>query len=358
MRAKLGSGAAGKQEVRATVAAVFAERLIAAAEARGVDARSLWKSVGVTASEVRRDPLLRIEHGAHLALWERVRRETRDPAIALAYARSKSVDDYGLLGLACKTADDVKSALELLIAYAGIYAENFSFVLEPRPAGAELVVSVTGRKGEGLRCQLESAVAEIWQSILEMVGPARTLELDAVSFVHDAPRAVAPYALFFGRAPRFGAKENRMRFSEAALSAPLLRSDPALHRYLTGVLAQAARSVSSSHGVTSVETERVRRAIFQILPRALRVSVVAHALGMSARSLQRRLDAEGTSFDLVVDETRREIADAMLADPRTTLAEVAAATGLSEASAFSRAYKRWTGRSPRRPSGRRAPTSA
>jgi AraC-like DNA-binding protein len=76
---------------------------------------------------------------------------------------------------------------------------------------------------------------------------------------------------------------------------------------------------------------------------------------MSARSLQRRLGDEGTSFDAVIDELRRDLAHRYLADPRIAIAEVAYLLGFSEPSAFHRAFKRWTGATPseaRRPTVR------
>jgi AraC-like DNA-binding protein len=76
------------------------------------------------------------------------------------------------------------------------------------------------------------------------------------------------------------------------------------------------------------------------------VAAVARALATSDRSLQRRLQEEGTSFRGVVDDARRELAVGYLGDRRMTVAEVAYLLGYSEASAFVRAFKRWTGKTP------------
>ena len=73
---------------------------------------------------------------------------------------------------------------------------------------------------------------------------------------------------------------------------------------------------------------------------------VASDLGMSARTLQRRLSDQGLTFQALVDQARRETAERFLADTRYSSAEVAFLTGFSEQSAFTRAFKRWAGQTP------------
>src|SRR5262249_45974404 len=75
---------------------------------------------------------------------------------------------------------------------------------------------------------------------------------------------------------------------------------------------------------------------------------IANALKMSTRTLQRRLEAEGTSFQELVDAVRQELARVYVADPKYALGEVAYLLGFSEITAFTRAFKRWTGTTPSR----------
>ena len=77
------------------------------------------------------------------------------------------------------------------------------------------------------------------------------------------------------------------------------------------------------------------------------ISGIARAMAMSERNLQRRLAAEGTTFQSVLDAARRELAIRHLSDPGATVAKVAWLVGFSEPSAFHRAFRRWTGQSPR-----------
>ncbi len=78
------------------------------------------------------------------------------------------------------------------------------------------------------------------------------------------------------------------------------------------------------------------------------IATLARRLGVTPRTLQRKLEAEGVAYSELLDQARRELACAYLADPALSVEEIAALTGYSEASAFSRAFRRWTGASPLR----------
>ncbi len=83
-----------------------------------------------------------------------------------------------------------------------------------------------------------------------------------------------------------------------------------------------------------------------LLPDSATMDTVAHALHMSARTLQRRLELEGTSFSEVTEGVRRDLACTWLAEPSLSLAEVGFRLGFADMATFSRAFKRWTGKPP------------
>jgi len=376
---------------RAFISAVFGARLVATATARGLAPARLWRRLGVTPEEVARDPLLPVPMDRHLGLWQHVLEALPDPEIPFAYARQASIDAYGLLGLACKTAPDVETALSVVARFLPAYASDLRVALERRRAGALAVVLVAaGAPTLARRAQRESGLAEIWAALGELTGEAvglppgpgvgrssglppgpgvgRSSGLPpgigagtpeglptrhatpfaplAVSFTHRAPRDDAPHRSFFGIAPAFSAKEDALVLPRALLLRTPVRADAALHAYLVSQLASAAAAATSVRPLPFAE--RARAAVFQVLPSSPRAAVVARLLGVSVRTLQRRLGEESTSYEAVVDGARRGVAEALLEDPRATIAEVARATGFSEPSAFSRAFKRWTRRSPRR----------
>lgn len=120
------------------------------------------------------------------------------------------------------------------------------------------------------------------------------------------------------------------------LRTPLRSADRALHRFLVRAL---EKHVDPSPALATT-SERCRQIVWQALPQVPRQAAVARTLAMSTRSLQRALDGEGTSFAAIVDDVRAELARALLKDARRSVAEVAAALGFAESSAFSRAFVR------------------
>ena len=318
-----------------TISSLFALRLIRAAAQAGLEVGPLWKIVG---GEVREDTLWSIPEASHLALWAHIMRALDDPGFPIAYARTMSIDDYGVLGLACKTADTMGAALAIVERYLPAYAD----VVAVKLVGSALVLERPGAPDLGHRSAVESTLAEILGSMRQLVPDA--IVPSAVTFAHAAPRSFATHVEHFGVAPQFAAPRHALELTPEILASPITRADVALHRYLVGELdrllaAQRARSVTW--------TERTRSEILRRLPMPIEIADVARAFATSQRTLQRRLETEGTRFDEIADTARRELATALLEDRSRTISEVAFACGFAEPSSFTRAYRRWTGRAPR-----------
>jgi len=159
----------------------------------------------------------------------------------------------------------------------------------------------------------------------------------AMRFTH-AGKTSAAYLDVFRVPVTFGAEHDELEFDAELLALPLASADPITSEILEQRVAQLATPAELPF------LERVRRAAATNLDAS--PDDIARALGMSARTLRRHLDQHEQTFRGVIDGLRRERADALLADGKP-VKEVAVALGFSEASAFSRAYKRWTGKAPK-----------
>jgi AraC-like DNA-binding protein len=167
---------------------------------------------------------------------------------------------------------------------------------------------------------------------------------DEVWFRHGPPADLAPYRDYFGAPVRFHQGEYATVFDRWILGRPLRACDQQLLRILEEhanmILAQLPPPGDDLLG-------RLEQFVVGALPddRA-GISAAARALGMSTRTLQRRLREHGILYDRLVDEVRRHLSSKYLADGNFSLGEIAWLLGYSESSAFNRAYRRWTGRSP------------
>jgi len=211
------------------------------------------------------------------------------------------------------------------------------------------VVEVDGLFGVGLEVAgppelvplraVEFTFATCWAKARGLTRPGDTpARIDAAA---PAPRDVARLEGFFGCPLRFAAGANRMLFKRAVWEHRCPSADPSL----LIVLEQHARTL-----VEAIEREpgvvgEVRRALYAGGPTPS-LGEVAQRLGLSTRTLQRRLRQAETPFADLAASVREELARRLLAERRLALAEVAFVLGFADQSSFTRSFKRWTGRTP------------
>jgi AraC-like DNA-binding protein len=235
----------------------------------------------------------------------------------------------------------LREALLHVTRYYGLLVRHAQWVLQPRGEdGLTLLEHVAKVPVGTMPAQLrELSVANIIARIRAWSGRP---PLEA--WLSHAPFGPAEeYRRVLGCETRFNQPRSGVLFDDTLLDAPGARSDPKLESLLQAhadvLLARAPADASLA--------QQVRGAIIAEL-RAGEPDVerIARRLATSARSLQRRLQEEGTSFRAVVDATRLELAELYLGDDNLSIADVSYLLGYSEAPAFIRAFKRWTGRTP------------
>jgi AraC-like DNA-binding protein len=166
----------------------------------------------------------------------------------------------------------------------------------------------------------------------------------AVHFTHKDPGYRAEYDRIFKAPVVFGAKWNALKFDEGFLS---LRQPP-VSRYVFGVLSDRAKALLASLENSKTTRGQVESLLIPILHKGEQnIEQTAQKLGLSRPTLYRKLKAEGVSYEKLLDELRHKMALHYLDGKKVSVNETAYLVGFSEPSAFSRAFRRWTGRSPR-----------
>lgn len=174
----------------------------------------------------------------------------------------------------------------------------------------------------------------------------RRIPLRRVDLAYPAPPHVLEYDLLFGAPCRFGAETTALVFDRALLNEPLLQDEAGIAAFLR----RAPQDLLARIDYGSTTAARVRRLLGQSLPGPglpPTEAELAGRLSVSPQTLRRRLAAEGTSFQQLRDQMRRDHAIAALAEGRTPIERISEQLGFSEPSAFHRAFKRWTGSTPR-----------
>jgi len=190
--------------------------------------------------------------------------------------------------------------------------------------------------------------SEVERTVLSAVARARLvagehLNPKALHFAFDAPEYAALYSEMFGVPVHFGESGHRIVFSSKLLQQRRPESNPYLLRVLTQHAEKLLSRIQAKEDLLSKTQELIRR---QISNESLDVEMAAKQLNMSRHTLYRKLKAKNTSFQNLLDEVKHEQSKKLLVDDQVSISEVAFLTGFSEVSAFSRAFKRWTGTSP------------
>jgi AraC-like DNA-binding protein len=174
----------------------------------------------------------------------------------------------------------------------------------------------------------------------ELVGTSCIPE--RVWFSHDAPTDGAAIEALFGCPVAFGAATSGMVIPRS-IAGRVVSADPALQQLVRARLDELMPAASAP----LASSTRVRAELVQRIGRDdVSVVKIAQALGVSKRSLQRALAAEGRPFQALVDDARRCLAETLLARPDLTIEAVAVLVGYAETRGFDRAFRRWTGKTP------------
>jgi AraC-like DNA-binding protein len=325
-----------------TVPAALVAGNLEAAQAYGLDARSLAAKVGVHDTDLK-DPDARIPLERYVALWESISASPRGEDFGFWLGRAMNVRMLGVVGYAMQHAADVRACFRCLDRFRRLVNDVISPVIEETRAG------VVFRRTEPLRI---AAIAP-----LAVAAPVGTLTLLhqltgvpddeplalAAAFQHPPPPNAARYEEVLRCPVEFNARELRLVLKREVFDLPLRRPDPALFAYLERHARALEARLPDAHDLRA----RVRQLVLDdIREGEPQQGAVARRLGLSERTLQRRLRDEETTFAAVVADLRLELARMYLADASLAVFEVAFLLGYSEPSAFNRAFRRWTGRSP------------
>jgi AraC-like DNA-binding protein len=334
-----------------TCAAGFARALVQLAVADGADREALLNAAGIDAADLE-DADRRIPLDRYKALMRTAKALTGDAAFALHFGAAFDITELsivGLMGQACETVAD-------------------AFALLPRFTRLAIEVELE-EEAQGQRCVLRKIDGQLW--LIDMrKNPNEFPELTESSFArmrtsgarlggesfwkevhvtHAAPAYADEYARVFGVPVVFSSRWNAVLLSGEEWMA--IRA-PSPSPYLLAILKERAEALLGALDATGSLRGRVEALVAPSLhQRAAGMAAAAAKLGMSRATLARRLNREGTTFEAVLGSLRRRLADDYLGKRCLSVAETSYLLGFSEPAAFSRAYRRWTGRSPRHARG-------
>ncbi|HEX8790922.1 MAG TPA: helix-turn-helix domain-containing protein [Polyangiaceae bacterium] len=271
-------------------------------------------------------------------LLEAVERATGEADVALRVAARLDARPSRLVEIAARSAPDVRRALATLARAAPLVHRGFAAGLE----GPRWVLRTPRRpRGVGRRVH-ELAIAH---AVLQLRASLPSLGIRDVWFAHARPARIDALNVLLGGAPvAFGCEDSGFALDPADLDRPMPSADARTLETIEPLIEEALGTGPSAASFA----QRIAEHVVSSLPGSTDVAAVARAMHMSSRTLQRRLEQEGTTFSDVLDRARLDVARRALAGEGTTLtlSEVAIQLGFSDVATFTRAFKRWTGMPP------------
>lgn len=302
----------------------------------GISKELLFQGLDIDVSTLEQ-PDARLPLSSFTRLLTRARSLSGEPALGFHMGMRTRIPSHGFLGFAAMTAGTLREAIELAVRYAPTRTNALKLELRVRQDEAALYVDELADLGAGRDCILLALCVGLWQ-----IGESLTDQKLSGRAEFSFPRP--DYAERFDKLAfrvRYGQPRTSLRFAESLLSAPLRMANPAaLH--LAREQCERALDALDARGLSL----RVR----ELLPRKTggfhSLEEVAEKLGVSPRTLKRKLKGEGTVFTDVLDELASEQARALLRTPALSIEQVAERMGYSDVSNFGRAFRRWTGTTP------------
>jgi len=321
-----------------SVSAGLTRAVLLAAERLGLARADLLRQAGLDEAQLA-DPDARVAFDNQQALWACIQDHLAAPEPGLALGTALSSGAFSVLGYLLQTSATLGEALQAGLRYQRLIGE-----------GGEVLLGEEGEllwvRYRPLHPQLPAtrartlALMGFWVRQLRALLPG--FALAGCRFIHPQPDDLGPYRAHFGCPLQFDAEDYALGLPRRLLGHALAQSNPPLRQ----LLLQHAESLLARLPSASMQARVTALLGAQLSRGEPGRAVLAQALGMSERTLQRRLADEGSSYQQLLAGTRRQLAERYLEEGQLPATDIAVLLGYSEPSVFFRAFRHWTGLTP------------
>ncbi|GAB4282608.1 MAG: AraC family transcriptional regulator [Roseovarius sp.] len=309
---------------------------------RGGDVDRIFGCAGIALDDVA-SPVNELSLASYCRLFTEAARQTGDDGIGLAFGRHFKPRQLGALGYAAISSPTLAAALRNMIRFFPAHQEQTQFGLLQDSGLLWLTYHIYDPRIADRRQDAELSLGMFVNIFRAALGPDWCpLE---VRFAHDRPADGHAHESCFGAPVQFNRRTNAIAFARRDLDAPMPDADPYLFSVITPFLERRCAELGDPEDFARVVREQIKLQLGETPPT---LHEIAHALGVTDKDFQRRLKAHGVAFPDLLRAARQELALHYMADRDMPLTEIAYSLGYSELSAFSRAFRNWTGMTPQR----------
>jgi AraC-like DNA-binding protein len=329
------------KQILPTATGFAARQTLAVLQKRNIEIAPLLRRAGLSEHDLE-NRQRRISANAQAKLLECAAEALGDSAFGLHLGQQANLREAGVLFYVTSAARTLGETLPLYERYCRIVNEAVRVKPLRIHNGVAIEINFVGLSRHHFRHNAEFILAANLKGMRENVG--RDIRPIGVTFAHPRNSNLREFERFFGCPVEYGSASDQWSFSNETLAVPLISGDPYLLETLQPFCDQAARERNTAVGTlrSSVENEALK-----LLPHGkANRQTVARALGMSERTLSRKLAAEGTSYEELIDQLRRSLAFQYINAPSISVSQIAWLLGYEGSASFNHAFVRWTGRSP------------
>jgi AraC-like DNA-binding protein len=328
-------------DLRPHAAGTLARLACTRAREAGIDVAPLMAKADVTRRQVEDDDI-RLPVQSQIKFVELIADALKDDFLGFHLARDLDLREIGLLYYVFNSAELLGDAFKRAERYTTIVNEGISLHVRE---GKEMGVTFTY---VGVERMLDWHQIEFWATSVVRACRQLTnrhLRPNCVRFLHRRSGGCTALGKFMGCDVVFDAGADRITFPGAIKDLPVVNADPYLNKLLVNYCEEKRSNQKSGRGTFRIGVEN---AIAPLLPHGrAQADEVAYRLGLSRRTLARRLASEGLTFKRVLSALRADLAKRYLRDEATAISQIAWLVGYKEVSAFTHAFTRWTGKTPR-----------
>ncbi len=305
----------------------------------GIDAQALMAGIGMDASRVG-DLTYRYSQDQVTALWGAASKATADPYFGLKVAGHVRPSTFHVVGYAMSCSETLRRAGERFARYSRIISDAALVSFDDVPGGVSLRIDLKPQGARPVYHTLDTILAGFHMLAEWIVGDK--VKPVSVRLEHSEPGSAEPYQQVFHCPVQFGQARNEIVYAAETIDQPI----PSANEELAHVLDEMAANYIDRRQ-TQWFSARVREALIGQLPKGFPSRrKTASILGITERTLLRRLANEGTTYQDVLERLRESLSFDYLQRPELTSEEIAYLLGFSSNSSFSRAFVRWTGERP------------
>ncbi len=312
-----------------------------AIESYGLSPVELFEQAKIDLESIQQNPDVRLPVNQMAVLWKLAVRHTQDPCFSLRLTKYFQPNTYSAVGLAMASSSNVLEGLKRCLRFTQMTTDAAVLSMEQTDTQAILHLDIPTAH-EPVAYEAVEAFSATMISLFRLMTNDNFAPV-SVSYTHRKPMGGEEFSQFFKCDVLFDQPRNTLVFNLEDILVPQMLANPSLVNTLETWIVEHMKRFS----VDLISTQVKAYLLENILLEEVDLEQIAGHLNLGLRTLQRKLKAEGKSFNEILDECRHDLALKLLSEQRLPLIEISYMLGFADQSGFTRAFKRWTNQSPK-----------